>query len=218
MARIFSLTVVIVLALLSGSGCAGPRFVADVSQFHEWPERENEKRFSVVARDKNKATTLEFAAYARRLAAELEKRGFQQTKDARQSDVVMLLDYSVDIGTVESYPVPVYGYYPDEYRLVHGVTRDGKPFSAHVYHSGSYEPIGYTQETRTIYKRTLDLDIVVAKDWRQGKTVKRYEGRVVSVGLEQELVTVVPKMIEALFRDFPGVSGTSRTVVLPPTP
>jgi len=218
MARNFSLTVVLVLVLLLGGGCAGPRFVADVSQFHEWPEREQEKHFSIVARDKTKSATLEFAAYARRLATELEKRGFQQMKDAGQSDVVVLLDYGVDMGTVESYPVPVYGYYPDQYRLVHGVTRDGRPFSAHVYHSGSYEPIGYTQETRTIYKRTLDLDIVVAKDWRRGRTVKRYEGRVVSVGLEQELVTVVPRMIEALFREFPGVSGTSRTVVLPPTP
>jgi len=218
MSRFFSLTFVIVLVFLFGSGCAGPRFVADVSQFHEWPEREQERRFSVVARDKTKETTLEFAAYARQLAAELEKRGFQQTRDARQSDVIMLLDYGVDSGTVESYPVPVYGYYPDQYRLVHGVTKDGRPFSAHVYDSGSYEPIGYAQESRTIYKRTLDLDIVLAKDWRRGKTVKRYEGRVVSVGLEQEFVAVVPKMIEALFRDFPGVSGTSRTVVLPATP
>jgi len=218
MIRFLAHPAALVLALFVVGGCTDPRFVTDVTQFHDWPQRETEHRFVVLARDKAKGETLEFASYARQLVAELAKRGFRQAKNIEQSDIVVLFDYSVDAGTVESYPVPVYGYYPDQYRLVHGMTRDGKPFSAHVYHSGSYEPIGYTQETRTIYKRDLIIDIVAAKPWRRGKTVKRYEGRVISVGSEQQLVNIVPRMIEALFTDFPGQSGKTRTIVLSPKP
>jgi hypothetical protein len=216
MTRIFCHFVALSLALLVLGGCVGPRCVADVTQFHDWPERTSERRFMVLLRDKAKGETLEFTTYARHVVTELEKRGFRQAKTVARSDILVLLDYSVDAGTVESYPVPVYGYYPDEYRTVHGVTRDGSPFSAHVYHSGSYEPIGYAQQTRTIYKRNFSMDIVAAPQWQRGKSVKRYEGRVVSVGPEQELVTAVPKMIEALFTDFPGASGTTRTVVVSP--
>ena len=110
--------------------------------------------------------------------------------------------------------MPVYGYYPDQYRVIRGRTTDGEPFSARIYESGGYIPLGYTQDIRTVYRRSLTLDILEAGPWRQGQTKKVFEGRVVSVGPEAEVGRVVPLLIRALFADFPDPSGTTRTVVI----
>jgi hypothetical protein len=39
----------------------------------------------------------------------------------------------------------------------------------------------------------------------------RYEGKVVSSGFSDQLVQVLPTMVKALFEDFPGQSGSTRT-------
>jgi len=39
-----------------------------------------------------------------------------------------------------------------------------------------------------------------------------YEGRVQSSGSFGEIAVVLPSMIEALFRDFPGNSGKTKTI------
>jgi hypothetical protein len=60
------------------------------------------------------------------------------------------------------------------------------------------------------------LDIVDrAESLKEGKVKKRYEAKVVGIGSSSQLTVVVPAMINALFQDFPGKSGSTRSVDLP---
>lgn len=213
----------LVLPLVAGmmlllAGCQSSHFAAQVSQFHKLPERGQGRSFMVAPGDEAKTGSLEFEAYARRIVAELQARGFRQAERIEDSELLVLVDYGTDSGTVESRTVPVYGYEPGQVHSVHGVTSDGKRFSARVYESGGYVPLGYTERVRTLYRRNLNIEIVEADAWRHGRTVMLYEGRAVSMGPESEIAMVMPLMIRALFLDFPGASGATRTIVLDPEP
>lgn len=203
-------------ALLLLAGCESSRFVADVTQFHELRKGAGPQTFVVAPRDQSRSDSLEFRSYAGSIAKELERHGFQQVTNEAGSELVVLVDYDVGPGEVRSYAQPVYGYYPDQVTHIRGIKRDGKRFSAHIYESGGFVPLGYTEVTETLYKRSLTLEMVDAAAWRQGRTEKRYEGRVTSDGPESEIAAVMPLMIQALFLQFPGVDGKTQTVVLEP--
>ncbi len=198
------------------TGCESSRFVAEVTQFHELQATATPQTFVMVPADPAKAGSLEFKAYAGSVAAALGQQGYRLASAGQASDLVVLLDYAVGPGEIRSYPVPVYGYYPDQTTHISGIRRGNKRYSAHIYESGGFIPLGYTEATETLYERTLTLDIADAAAWRQGRTQKSYEGRVVSHGPESTIAAVMPLMIEALFIDFPGNNGASQTVVLEP--
>ncbi len=204
----------LVPVLLGIAACASLPFSAEVTGFHTLTSSPAPRSFVLFPADEAKSTSLEFASYATRVVNELQTRGFLQAKGLGQSEYVIRLDYGIGAGTSESRPVPVYGYYPDRYSVIRGRTAEGEDFSARLYESGGHVPLGYTEQTRTIYRRTLMLEFLEAGAWRQGQTKKVFEGRVVSVGPEAEIGRVVPLMIRALFADFPGPSGTTRTVVI----
>jgi hypothetical protein len=65
--------------------------------------------------------------------------------------------------------------------------------------------------SETEYTRVLRLDIVDKQALAEGNIKKLYEGEVVSRGFSDQLVQVLPKMIKALFEDFPGQNGSTRT-------
>ena len=56
----------------------------------------------------------------------------------------------------------------------------------------------------TVYARRVSL---VLEDATSGERL--YEGRAVSVGKSGDLARVMPHLLEALFDNFPGTSGTS---------
>jgi len=217
MVRAVARSFLVFLAVMLG-GCAGPGFVAEVTQFHTLPERIEGTRFVLVPADEAKGDTLEFATYASRVVDALEARGFRQVARVEDSDVVVRLDYAIGPGTAESIARPVYGYDPSRVTHVSGVTRSGERFSARIYESGGHVPLGYVNETRIVYRRTLILDMFEAAQWRRGRTKKVFEGRVISIGPEAEPARVIPLMIHALFVDFPGPNGVTRTIVLDSLP
>jgi hypothetical protein len=57
----------------------------------------------------------------------------------------------------------------------------------------------------------LRLDIVDKQALAEGNIKKLYEGKVVSSGFSDQLAKVLPEMVKALFEDFPGQSGSTRT-------
>jgi hypothetical protein len=70
---------------------------------------------------------------------------------------------------------------------------------------------GNEETSQTEYTRVLRLDIVEKQALAEGNIKKLYEGKVVSSGFSGQLVQVLPTMVKALFEDFPGQSGTTRT-------
>jgi hypothetical protein len=71
--------------------------------------------------------------------------------------------------------------------------------------------VGTREISQTGYTRVLRLDIVDKQALAEGNIKKLYEGKVVSSGFSDQLVKVLPEMVKALFEDFPGQSGSTRT-------
>ena len=210
-------TPICAFVMLLVAGCGPSRFVAEVTQFHEL-QAGAPQIFAVEAADPAKVDSLEFKVYARSISKELELKGFRRAAEGQDSDLLVLLDYAVGPGEVSSYPVPVYGYYPDRTVHINGIRRGDKRYSAHIYESGGFIPLGYTEMTEINYTSLLTLEMVDSAAWRQGRTEKRYEGRVTSHGPESNIAAIMPLMIQALFVDFPGNNGVKQTVILEPEP
>ncbi len=208
----------VLICLISAllAACTTASFKADITQFHDLDAIESEQRFVIRPTDDAKESSLEFAAHARRVAVALERHGFRHADDLSESDFVVFFDYAVGAGEVRTYPVPVYGFRPDRSVEVRGVTSEGERFRARYTDTGGFEPIGVVQRSETLYRWSLAVDIVDRPAWQQGRTVRRYEARVMSQVRDVASATVVPRLIAALFQTFPGDGESATTIELSP--
>lgn len=215
---------VISLGLLSG--CA-TSFRSDVTRFHNLAAPQGET-VRVVAADAAKANSLEFATYAAQASRALAGVGFQSVDPGNSAAATYTakLDYAIDMGRQKivtdnyyggGYYGPYYGYgggfggYHRGYGGGYGrLFYD--PFYTPFYYGGYggfYQPQVYSY---TIYTRSLTLTIERA----DGTHV--FEGRAESVGSNPRLSEVVPYLIQAMFTDFPGMSGRTQRVTVPVPP
>ncbi|GIX15882.1 MAG: hypothetical protein KatS3mg119_0068 [Rhodothalassiaceae bacterium] len=145
----------------------------------------------------------EFRTYASMIADEFVKLGYRLAASPEEADLEVVVDYGVDQGRVEietrpGYAYPYYGFYLGHF---------------HPYHYGFFYPYIYDPfygpdiESQTVYTRQLSLKI---RDRQTGRVV--FEGRAVSEGPTRELNLVMPYLVEAMFRNFPGESGVTRLV------
>lgn len=189
------------LMALSLSACL-TSFRSDVTSFHKLPAGKGEK-VSIVPIDPKKVKSLEFAAYAAHVGKELSKLGYVPSEDAKP-DLIVGLDYSINDGR-------------EKIIVTSGLS------SNHYWNSWSgfgfwhrYDPF-YNRNfdddrlrAKTVYKSMLNLEI------RQTDGKKLYEGRAESEGRENSMPVVVPKLVKAIFVNFPGKSGTTTKVVIKP--
>lgn len=198
-----------IVSLAALSGCALLR--SQVAVLHQFP-KDLSGRTYVMIPFKEQNGSLEHKAYEEVIRQELNAKGFRETT-ADQAQVAVFLAYSIDKGrrVVSSYPIigPT--------GATTCFTFDGTPQSYGCSESSTwpnwptYGPVE-TRVTRQIeYTRVLRLDIVDKQALAEGNIKKLYEGRVVSAGFSDQLSEVLPTMAKALFEDFPGQSGSTRT-------
>jgi Domain of unknown function (DUF4136) len=148
-------------------------------------------------------------AYEETVRQELNAKGFRETT-VDQAQTVVFLAYGIDTGrgVVSSYPII------GQTGATTCSTFDGAPQSYSCSDSSpwpTYGVVGTRETSQTEYTRVLRLDIVDKQALAEGNIKKLYEGKVVSSGFSGQLVKVLPKMVKALFEDFPGQSGSTRT-------
>jgi hypothetical protein len=140
----------------------------------------------------------EFRTYARLILEEMRQYGYRPTDEDPDLRVVVSYDVGEGRTEVETYGHPYYGYHLGRFRPHrHGVL--------HAHHFGGF--YGPEIRSRTVYTRRLQLEIV---DANTGEV--QFEGRALSEGSSQELSQVMPYLVEAMFRNFPGESGTTKVV------
>jgi len=192
---VLSLAVALVLG-----GCA--RDVrTEVTRFHggHLPAGET---FAVLPVESTKAGP-EFDSYAEMVAEELAGHGFKRTTPD-QATLQALIDYGVSEGRTKIESRPGYAY--PHYSYYVGYNR-------HPFHYGFYSPfhhdgyLGPDIRTETVYTRTLTIKI---RDTRADEVV--FEGRALSEGPTQEISKIMPYLVESMFRNFPGESGTTKLV------
>jgi Domain of unknown function (DUF4136) len=187
------------------SGCALVK--SQVVVFHQLPHDLSGITYAIIP---FKEESLERKAYEEAVRQELNAKGFRETT-VDQAQTVVFLAYGMDKGKGVVVSYPIFG----QTGATTCNTFDGTPHESYGCRWDSPWPtygIVGTRETReTHYTRVLRLDIVDKQALAEGNIKKLYEGKVESSGFSDQLVKILPKMVKALFEDFPGRSGSTRT-------
>lgn len=210
------------LALLTASGCA-QNFDAKVSRFQQMPAAQGQT-FAIKAADPALDGGLEFRNYAQLVAAKLTGVGYRQAASGETPNLLVSLDYDVDKGREKVRTVPgggfdrCFGFYDP---WCGGFGYWGRPYRGRHfgYYPGFYDPFlfgpgGFDDvESYTVYTSELDLKIE-----RAGSGERVFEGKAQAQSLNNNLTYLVPNLIEAMFTGFPGSSGETVKITVPPPP
>ena len=191
-----------------------------VSRFQAMPAPAGQS-FVVRAGDGEKNGGLEFGTYAALVRQHLTERGYREAPTEREANFIVTLDYGVDQGRerVVATPDPFldpwgyrgFGRNPFYSRFGYGrFSRYRSPFFW-----GWHDPFwgGYDVHSFTLYTSFLEMDIRRASD---GQSL--FEGQARARSRSNELPRLVPNLIEAMFTGFPGNSGETVKITVPPPP
>ena len=210
-----SLIVVIITLMLTVCSTSA-RLTARVSSFHNLPTPPVGLTFAVVPLQWQQGS-LEFQTYANAVTAALQSKGFT-VAPLDQARYVVFVVYAIDSGREVSYTYPIMGQTGVASSSTSGTVNtygNIASYSGTTTYRPSYGVVGVGQGSRTEYKRVIRLDILDKSALATGQISKVYEGEVVSSGSAGQLSAVMPTLLKALFTDFPGRSGQSKTLPLP---
>ncbi|WP_343346854.1 DUF4136 domain-containing protein [Sphingomicrobium sp. XHP0239] len=203
-------------ALLGLTGCATSGFPAQVSRFQAMPAPTGES-FYIVPMDSENEGGLEFSRYAAMVASEMAEEGYVAAPSRDAATMLVEVGYGVDDGRQRivgdrfgprfgvglGYSRLGYGgYYPFYRRSL---------FSRHRYYGprlgfafGWDDPFWYGRGIRSYdeYRSRLEVDIR-----RTADNQAIFEGTALARSRTDNLGTLVPNLIEAMFTDFPGRNG-----------
>lgn len=206
------------LAFIAAGGCA-QTFDAKVSRFQQMPAAQGQT-FSVRAADPKLDGGLEFQTYAQQVGAKLTAVGYRQAATGEAANLIVSVDYNVDKGRERVRSTPrssfdrCWGYYDPWCGGYWGRPYRGRYYG---YYPGFYDPFlfgpgGYDDvESYTVYTSELDMKIE-----RAGSGERVFEGKAQAQSLNDNLTYLVPNLIEAMFTGFPGSSGETVKITVPP--
>lgn len=216
------------ISALGLSACAtGLR--TQVSRYQAMPAPQGQS-FFIVAADPANAGGLEFSRYAGQVAQAMLAQGYAQAPTMEAATMVVRLDYGVDEGQqrVERDPFARgYGYDPFWGGGFHPYWGGfyGRPYYSRFGYWGPRSPFyfgwddpfwygsGPYQDVRvyTEYRSFLDLDIR-----RRADNAQLFDGHAQARSTQDNLGVLVPNLIEAMFTGFPGRSGETIKITVPP--
>jgi Domain of unknown function (DUF4136) len=191
------------LALMLAAGCA-TNFTADVTRFQQLPKPAGET-VEVVAKQPDDANALSFQQYANMIGTRLGAEGYSPPTPGAPSDLIATVDYGVSAGP--SSPVVKKD---SPFHIGVGVGTGG---GHSAFGLGVSTGVGERKSEPPATNRWLQLVISRRSD---GQVL--YEGKATSLGDGQSINPVMPLLIDALFKDFPGKNGTTNHVTLGPEP
>ena len=178
-------------------------------------------------------TGLQFNGFAALVAQQMEAKGYRPAGAPGAADMLVQVSYNVDQGTTEysvdpfvrsHYYSPFYrGFYDPFYRGYYGRpywSRYGYRGLRSPFYWGWDDPFWYNSpysgfgadpiRSYTMYKSQLDLDIV-----RRVDNYELFDGKAAARSQTDELGTLVPNLIEAMFTNFPGTNGETLKITVP---
>ena len=220
--RKFKLAAALVLGVSAAalSGCA-TGFPAQVSRYQAMPAPQGQS-FVVVPMDARAIGGLEFSRYASMVAQGMAAQGYAPAASINQATMVVRLGYGVDQGRTEYVRDP-FGYSDPFYRSGFGFGF-GRPYYSRFGYYGRRSPFFYGWDdsfwgygggvsSYTSYRSFLDLDIR-----RKADNASLFEGHAKARSTNDNLGVLVPNLIEAMFTGFPGRSGETIRITVPPAP
>jgi hypothetical protein len=216
--KFWIITVLLALVLFAISGCATSTKVrSDVSVFHDLEESTNEIVFAFDPTEAQSGS-LEYRAYVDLVREHLTELGYVEADAQSDATWLIQMEYTIGDGEEKVGSVPIIGQTGTSSSTTYGtISSSGGvgTYSGTTYHTPTFGVVGSSTYSRTVYSRALQLSIAEPKT--AGGNDKRvlFEATVSSVGTSSQLSRVMPAMVEALFTEFPGESGATRTVMVP---
>jgi hypothetical protein len=205
------------ISVLGLSACA-TGLQTKVSRYQVMPAPQGQS-FVVVPMLAADMGGLEFSRYAEQVAQRMQAQGYMRAASIDQATMVVRLGYGVDDGHTEVVSDPFYGGYGfgryggwGRYGFGGGWGRGyswgwDDPFWYGGY--GGYG--GGSIRSYTYYVSQLDLDIR-----RKADNASLFEGKAKARSRTDELARVVPSLVDAMFTGFPGTSGETIKITVPP--
>jgi hypothetical protein len=198
--------VLIGVSALGLSACAtGLR--TQVSRYQAMPAPQGQS-FVIVPQNPSDMGGLEFSRYAEHIAQMMEAQGYARAPSINQATMVVQVGYGI------SDPQTEIVTYPSHYGYGYGW---GYPsyYGRRSYYWGWSDPFwgGYDNNIRsyTYYITELDVDIR-----RKVDNASLFEGKAKARSRTDELARTVPSLVEAMFTGFPGNSGETIKITIPP--
>lgn len=207
-----ALLLAIICAALAGCG----QFIrSHVSVFHEMPAGPSPTY--AFLQFKEQEGSLEHRTYENLLRQQLTAKGYREVP-LEKADLIAFIQYGIDAGTQVAYSYPIMGQtgVASSYTTgrVQSYGSGYATYSGTTYNTPTYGVVGTGSGSRTEYSRFVRLDLVDRTALAGGNIKKLYEGRVTSQGYSGQLSAVMPAMVRALFEDFPGKSGSTKSITL----
>ena len=206
------------VASIGLAGCA-TGFPAKVSRYQAMPAPAGQS-FYVLPFNGEDVGGLEFAHHAVLVRQAMVAQGYAEATSPAAATMLVRLDYGVDDGHTEvvSDPVPMAPYYGGFYtrpyysRFGYG-GRFG--YGRYPFYYGWDDPFWYGDSVRsyTVYVSHLDLNIR-----RRADNASLFEGHAKARSRTDDLNVIVPNLVEAMFTGFPGRSGETIKITVPPPP
>lgn len=204
---------IIVAAMLALSACATP-FQSKVSRFQQMPAPSGQS-FVIQPSDRAKSGSLEFSQYAGLVRQQLIAQGYQPASAQSSATLVVDLDYGIkgDREKIDTRPgTGMYGGWGPWGPW-------GWPHYGRYWRGGFYDPFwGPWWDQPEVYSYTLYDSFLNMKITRANSGEAVFEGRAEAQTRSDDLTALVPNLVTAMFTNFPGHSGETVKVNVPPPP
>jgi len=192
------------LAIVALAACASPKYVvSDVTRFHTLPSAPSGQTFVIATVNPDQGQSLAYHQYADLLTSKLVGMGLKPFGGPTEgADYVVTLEYSV------RGPTPDIQSHESNWSF--GAGFGGRHMGGWgSWGGGPYD--NYT-DTKQLFMRQVEIDIYRGNTFGLPKRERVFEGRALSAGQNGQIEPVMPYILDALFKDFPGRSGETQRV------
>jgi len=207
------ITIFIIASQIILIGCA--HVVSHVTSFHDLTSDGASHTYKFLPMEGQEGS-LEYDAYAKRIIIKLDAYNYVLEKEDIAPEYFVIFNYGIGDGGTVTGSLPIYGQTGGGTSFTSGTvssTYGGfASYSGSTYSMPTYGQVGSIPYSVRQHDRILNLKIVSYKESQDGNVKVVYEGRVKSSGSSEEIAVVLPSMIEALFKEFPGNSGKTKTI------
>jgi hypothetical protein len=207
-------------SVLGLSACASG-FSTRVSRYQAMPAPQGQSFYVVPGMGEAQGGGLEFSRYANMVTNAMVAQGYQPATSPQAATMIVQLGYGVDSGKTRIVEDPfARGFHDPFSRGFYG-----RPYywSRYGYYGRYRSPFYYGWDdpfwygggssirSYVEYQSRIDLDIR-----RRVDNASLFEGKALARSTTDNLGVLVPNLIEAMFTGFPGRSGETVRITVPP--
>lgn len=205
---------IIFLLIILLNGCTNSVNISSV--IYHGPSHEQREKIIVVPINEFQKSSLEFVAVGEYLENKLLYNGYIPTKNVNESKYAAIINYGIDDGTTNFSMEPVFGQIGGGTSYTSGKVNSyggSATYNATTTTSPTFGVVGAVPVSSTTYKRNVNIDIFkIDANKIDVEPVKVYEMKAVSSGSCGNINSVLFKIIDGMFLNFPGENGVTKNI------